>query len=72
MFGLFKKQDRPPRIAYREQRDGTKNYYVEVWGTYDCLDYYYMQDSKETTSLEEAQKMLQEIANKEIVRHGIV
>lgn len=71
MFG-FLKRDRPPRIAYRETRDGTRYYYVEKWGTYDCLDYFYMQESKETTDILEATKMLDEIKSKETVGYGVL
>ena len=71
MFG-FLKRDRPPRIAFRETRDGTKYYYVEKWGTYDGLDYYYMQESKETTNILEATKMLDEIRAKETIGHGVL
>ena len=71
MFNFFKK-NRPPRIAFRETRDGTRYYRVEVWSTYDGLDYYYAQESKEVTSLEEAQELLKEITNKETVNHGVI
>ncbi len=67
---LFKK-DRKPRIAYREQRNGVKKYYVEVWSCYEggCM---WSQDSKETEDLEEAKEMLKQITDKEIILYGVL
>lgn len=70
-MGLFSKRDRLPRIAYREQRNGVKHYYVESWKCYES-GCYYLQDSAETTSYEKAQKMLKEITDKEIVKYGVI
>ena len=69
-MNLFKK-DKTPRIAYREQRDGTRRYYVEVWACYEsgCM---WSQDSRETTDLEEAKTMLKEISDKEIIGYGVI
>ncbi len=69
-MGFFNK-DRKPRIAYREQRNGVKQYFIEVWGD-DGAGSRFMQDSKLTESLEEAEKMLKEISDKEIVEGGII
>ncbi len=70
-MGIFTRKDRKPRIAYREQCNGTKNYYVEVWACYEsgCM---WSQDSPETTDIKKAQKMLKEITDKEIVRYGVL
>ncbi|MDD5077198.1 MAG: hypothetical protein PHS18_08915 [Sphaerochaetaceae bacterium] len=69
-MNIFKK-DRKPRIAYREQRNGVRKYYVEVWACYEsgCI---WSQDSKETEDIKEAEKMLREISDKEIVNYGIL
>ncbi len=69
-MNIFKK-DRKPRIAYREQRNGVRKYYVEVWACYEggCM---WSQDSKETEDIKEAEKMLREISDKEIVNYGII
>ena len=71
MFGFLKK-DRPPRIAYRETRDGTRYYYVEKYTTWDGLGYCYSQESKETTNILEAQEMLEAIKAKETIKHGVL
>jgi hypothetical protein len=70
-MGIFKYKDKKPRIAFREQRDGTRHYFVETWKCYEsgCS---YFQESEETTSIEKAEKMLEKITNKEIVGYGIV
>ena len=69
-MNIFKK-DRKPRIAYREQRNGVRKYYVEVWACYEsgCM---WSQYSKETEDIKEAEKMLREISDKEIVNYGIL
>ena len=69
-MNIFKK-DRKPRIAYREQRNGVRKYYVEVWACYEsgCM---WSQDSKETENLEEAKKALKEITDKEVVGYGVL
>ena len=69
-MNIFKK-DRKPRIAYREQRNGVRKYYVEVWACYEC-GCMWSQDSKETEDIKEAEKMLREISDKEIVNYGIL
>jgi len=70
-MNIFKKKDRKPRIAFREQRNGVRRYYVEVWSCYEsgCM---YSQDSVETTSLEEAQELLKKISDKEIIGYGVI
>lgn len=66
-YMFFKKKEKKPRIAYREQRDGTKIYFVETWQCYPngC---FYSQNSKETTNLGEARKMLKQLSEREIVK----
>lgn len=70
MFLGFKDRKKP-RIAFREQRNGVKHYYVEVWACYEsgCM---WSQGSKETTSLKTAHKYLKEITDKEIVSYGVI
>lgn len=67
-MGFFSK-DKKPRIAFREQRNGVKKYYVEVWACYEsgCM---WSQDSEETESMAEAREMLKQISDKEIVGYG--
>jgi len=69
---IFKRKEKEPRIAFREQRDGIRRYFVEIYDTYDGLDYYYMQNSSETTDIVEAEKMLKEITDKQIIRYGVI
>lgn len=70
-MSIFSRKDRKPRIAYREQRNGVKHYYVETWECYpDGCDYY--QDSRETTSLKKAEQMLKKITDEEIIGRGII
>jgi hypothetical protein len=64
-------KDKTPRIAFREQRNGVRRYYVEVWASYDTGSMW-SQDSIETTDIEEAKKLLQEIRDKEIVACGVL
>ena len=68
---MFWKKDRLPRIAYREQRNGVRKYFVEVWASYETGNYY-SQDSAEFDSLEDAQKTLKNITDREIVKCGEV
>lgn len=70
-MGIFKFRDKKPRIAFREQRDGTRHYFVETYKIYESGGGYY-QDSPETRSLKKAKKMLEDITNKEIVSHGVL
>lgn len=70
-MNIFKKKDKKPRIAYIEQRNGTRRYYVEVWSYYG-FGWGWMQVSKETEDLEEAKKMSKEIYDKDIVASGIL
>lgn len=70
MFG-FLKRDKKPRIAFRQQRDGTRKYFVESWHCYES-GCFYGQESKEVDTLEEAQALLQEISDKEVVSYGVV
>ena len=69
-MGFFKK-NRRPRIAYKEQRNGVRLYYIETWQCYTsgCM---WSQDSEETEDLEEAKKMLIEITDKEIIKYGVI
>ena len=69
MFNFLKNKE--SRIVYMQQRDGTKLYYVERWGVF-AYNRCWFQDSKETTSLKEARKMLKKIRDKEIVGYGII
>ena len=34
-MSIFKFRDKKPRIAFREQRDGTKHYFVETYKVYE-------------------------------------
>lgn len=70
-MSIFKKEEKTPRLAYKEQRNGVRIYYVQVWACYEsgCM---WSQDSKETTDIAEANTMLKEIRDKEIVSHGVL
>jgi hypothetical protein len=70
-MNIFKREDKTPRSAFREQRNGVKIYYVEVWASYESGSMW-SQESKVTTDLEEAKKLLQEIRDKEIVACGVL
>lgn len=70
-MGIFKREDKKPRIAYRLQRDGTKVYYVERWCLYPD-GYMWSQDSPETKSLSQAKRYLKKITDEEIVGWGVV
>ena len=68
---MFWKKDHLPRIAFREQRNGVRRYFVEVWACYEsgCM---YSQDTKEYELLEDAKKELKRITDEEIVRCGVI
>lgn len=70
-MSIFRKKERRPRIAYREQRDGTRHYYIEVWACYEsgCM---YSQKTETTKSLEKAQRWLKTITDTEIINHGVI
>jgi protocatechuate 3,4-dioxygenase beta subunit len=67
MFG----KDHKPRIAFNEQRNGVRHYYVEVWACYEsgCM---YSKESETTTSLPKAQKMLKKITDEEFIKSGVI
>lgn len=71
VMGIFTKKEHLPRIAYRQQRDGTKIYFVEVWSCYEsgCQ---YSQESKETKLLNVAKAYLKKISDEEIVKMGVL
>lgn len=69
-MSLFKKKDRKPRIAYDEQRNGVKHYYVETWNCYGIAGCMWSQNSKKTTDIKEAKKILKDITDEEIVKYG--
>ena len=70
-MGFFTREDKKPRIAFREQANGVKQYYVEVWACYES-GYMWSQDSKITLSLEDAERELQQRLNTQIVETGFL
>ena len=71
MINIFKKKERKPRIAFREQRDGKRRYFIESYGCFG-MDCFYSQNSKEVETLDEAQQLLRDITDKEIVNIGTI
>lgn len=71
MFLNFFKREHKPRIAYREQRNGVRRYYIQTYNCYEsgCM---WSQNSKETEDLKEAERMLKEFCDKEIIKCGII
>ena len=66
-----KLKNRKPRLAFREQRNGIKRYFVEVWACYEsgCM---WSQESREIENFEDAKKVLKEISDKKIIGYGII
>jgi len=68
---MFKKKDKKPRIAFREQRNGVREYYVQVWASYPSGSMW-SQESKTTRDIEEAKRLLKKITDEEIIGHGVL